>query len=94
LPNLIVRTEQARKMLGIVGNTLFYESYINRGDGDEFVPGTDVRRLRPVQLGERAVGYLVDEIDALIEGLRRWRDANPPKPRQAIGVKHHETVAA
>jgi hypothetical protein len=64
-------------MLG-VGNTHFYEAYVYRGD-DEFIPGTDVRRLRPVPLGERAVGYFVDEIQALAADLRRWRDANPPK---------------
>jgi predicted DNA-binding transcriptional regulator AlpA len=86
----IVRNKGAREMLG-VGNSIFYENYIYRG-ADECIPGTDVPRLKPVALGERAVGYFVDEIEAVIAGLRRWRDANPPKLRAPI--RRQESVAA
>jgi predicted DNA-binding transcriptional regulator AlpA len=78
----IVRNKGAREMLGI-GNSIFYDKYIYRGS-DEFIPGTDVPRLKPVALGDRAVGYFVDEVEAVIAGLRRWRDANPHKQRVAI----------
>ena len=89
----IVRNASARAILG-VGKTAFHEDYVYRG-GDEFVPGTDVPRLKPVPLGIRSVGYFTDEIEALVEGLRRYRDANPPKPRTPIGTKRHaESVAA
>ena len=89
----IVRKPDARKMLG-VGSTVFHEDYVYNG-ADEFVPGTNVPRLKPVMLGERrAVGYFTDEIDALIEGLRRWRDNNPPKPRSPVGVPKQHAVAA
>jgi hypothetical protein len=91
MSNLIVRSKGARSMLG-VGNTRFYEDYVFRGD-DQFVPGTDVPRLRPVPLGVRSVGYFVDEIEALAAGLRRYRDANPPKARTAVR-RHAEGVAA
>jgi hypothetical protein len=95
MPKQIVRKPAARALLG-VGNTVFHEDYVYAGS-DEFVPGTDVPRLKPVPLGtRRAVGYFTDEIDALIEGLRRWRDANPPKPRSPIGLpkRHAESAAA
>jgi hypothetical protein len=38
------------------------------------VPGTTIRRLKPVQLGERAIGFFEDEADELLENLRRFRD--------------------
>jgi len=88
MSNLIVRSKGARAMLG-VGNTRFFEDYVYRG-GDELIPGTDVPRLRPVALGQRSVGYFVDEIQALAAGLRRYRDAHPPKSRP----RRQESVAA
>jgi hypothetical protein len=41
-----------------VGTTVFGERYVDKG-GDPFVPDTDgtVLRVRPVSLGERAVGF-------------------------------------
>jgi predicted DNA-binding transcriptional regulator AlpA len=87
----IVRNKGAREMLG-VGNSIFYENYVYRGS-DENIPGTDVPRLKPVALGERAVGYFVDEVEAVIAGLRRWRDANPSKQRIAIR-RHTEGAVA
>ena len=69
----ILRPAAARKELGM-GKTKFHEDYRYTPGGDEFVPGTTIRRLKPVQLGKRAIGFFEDEIDALRESLRRLRD--------------------
>jgi hypothetical protein len=57
---------------------MFDENYVDRG-GNPLVPNTDIPRLRPVQLGARAIGFFSDEIDNLIEALRRLRDTTPRK---------------
>ena len=46
-----------------VGRSMFYAKYIRSG------------RLRLVPLGERAVGAVEDEVDALIEEIIAERDA-------------------
>jgi hypothetical protein len=61
-----------------VGSTTFYETYVYRPGGDEFIPGTAIPRLRFVKLGLRAVGAFSDEVFALVEALRIARDAAPP----------------
>ena len=81
MPKQIERPEVARGRIG-VGKTNFDQNFVNRGDGHNTVPGTDVPRLRAVALGLRAVGFFSDEVDALIEGLRRWRDSTPQPPRK------------
>jgi hypothetical protein len=63
-----------------VGKTKFHEDFIDTG-GDPYVPGTKVRRLKPVRIGLRAMAFIDDEIDELIEGLRRERDKNLPRRR-------------
>jgi hypothetical protein len=70
----ILRGRAAWQKVG-VGKTKFSDDYVLRDDGDLHVPGTDqqVRRVRPVALGERNIGFIEDEIDALIEALRKWR---------------------
>jgi predicted DNA-binding transcriptional regulator AlpA len=75
MSNYILRQPTVCERLG-VGNTVFHAKFV----GDGFVPGTNVPRLKPVPLGLRSVGYFADELDALIEGMRRWRDANPRRP--------------
>jgi hypothetical protein len=60
-----------------IGKTKFNEDYVHhpdRPDERECVPGTDVLRLKPVPLGEKAIGFLDDEVDALVEGIRAERD--------------------
>jgi predicted DNA-binding transcriptional regulator AlpA len=69
MSNYILRQPAACERLG-VGKTVFHAKFVGEG----VVPGTNVPRLRPVPLGLRSVGYFSDEIDALIEGMRRWRD--------------------
>jgi excisionase family DNA binding protein len=60
----IVRKNEVLKRLGI-RKTTFYETFIKTG------------RLRFVKIGVRAVGIIEDELDALIEELRRERDRMP-----------------
>jgi hypothetical protein len=82
VPN-ILRTLAACRKIGI-GKTYFTTDFVLKHDNDRFVPGTDntVRRVRPVRLGERAVGFFSDELDSLAEALRQWRDSKPTVPRK------------
>jgi hypothetical protein len=64
-----------------VGITKLDEDFVDYGDGKDKVPDTDIKRLRPVRLGKKAHGFISDEVDALIEALRRERDSKPPPPR-------------
>jgi hypothetical protein len=68
----------ARLKVG-VGRTKFHQDYVLHDENDPYVPGTDsrVHRVRPVALGERAMGFFEDELNTLIEELRDWRNANP-----------------
>jgi predicted DNA-binding transcriptional regulator AlpA len=60
----ILRKRQVLERLGIRKTTL-YDCFIKTG------------RLRFVKIGARAVGIIEDELDALIEELRRERDQRP-----------------
>ena len=60
----ILRKRDVLERLGIRETTL-YESFIKTG------------KLRFVKIGARAVGVIEDELDALIEELRRERDQGP-----------------
>ncbi len=63
-----------------VGRTKFDEDYVYREGGPEFIPGTNVPRLRLANLGPRALGAFSDEVDAVVEGLRAERDEKQSKP--------------
>jgi hypothetical protein len=82
MSNLILRPKDARVRLG-VAKTHFDENFVHRDSADASVPGAGgtVPRLRPVPLGIRAIGFFSDEIDTVIEALRRWRDQQPAAPR-------------
>ncbi|MDR6306242.1 putative ATP-dependent Lon-type protease [Nitrobacter vulgaris] len=54
-----------------VGRTKFNDDYVYREGGAEFIPGTSIPRLRPVRLGPRAIAFAEDEVEAVIEALRR-----------------------
>jgi predicted DNA-binding transcriptional regulator AlpA len=64
LAKRILRKREVLERLGI-GKTAFHESFIKTG------------RLRFVKIDPRAVGVIEDELDALIEELRRERDRRP-----------------
>ena len=60
----ILRKRELLERLGI-RKTAFYDLFVATG------------KLRPVNIGTRAVGYLEDEVDELIEDMRRERDRKP-----------------
>src|SRR3954453_22562241 len=60
----VLRKREVLERLGI-RKTSLYESLIKTG------------KLRFVKIGARAVGVIEDELDALIEELRRERDQGP-----------------
>jgi hypothetical protein len=63
-----------------VGKTKFYRDIVQRSDAAEYVPGTKVRRLRLAELGPKVTVAFEDEVDALVEGLRRERDEKLRSP--------------
>jgi hypothetical protein len=76
-----------------VGRTKFFEDYVLKPGRDKpgaCIPGTSVPRLRLVQIGERALAAIEDEVDELIDALRAARDkAHHPKPRKST-TQHAE----
>ena len=72
MPN-VLRPREACAKLG-VGRSNFYEKFVLQEGGPAHLRGTNIPRLRPIVLGDRARGFVDDEIDALIKSLRRLRD--------------------
>jgi hypothetical protein len=65
-----------------IGKDKFWKDYVYHAGGDEFVPGTNVPRLKPINLGPNSTGFYDSGVRALTEGLsgaintlRRLRDA-------------------
>jgi len=56
-----------------IGKTMFFRSIVYHDGGDPLIPGTNVPRLRLIRIGSKALGAVEDEVDGLIEGLRRER---------------------
>jgi hypothetical protein len=56
-----------------VGRTKFNDDFVYHEGGPEFIPGTRIPRLRAVRLGPRAIAFAEDEVEAVIEALRRER---------------------
>jgi hypothetical protein len=52
-----------------VGHTKAYDDYIYHPGGDEFIPGTNIRRARRIPLGPRAIGFDDRVINEIAEGL-------------------------
>ena len=73
-PKRIVREPEAYSRLGC-RRTKFRKDYRFHSADDPNVPGTDIPRLRPVELGPRNVGFVDSEIDDLIDALVELRDA-------------------
>ena len=59
-----------------VGRTKFNEDIVYREGGPEFIPGTDVPRLKLAHLSPRCVAGFEDEVEAVVEGLRAHRDGS------------------
>ena len=81
-PRKILRPKETWASLGC-GKTKFDEDYRFHTPDDPFVPGTEIPRLKPIPLGERNIGYLEHEKDALIDALAELRDAVPVAPHRA-----------
>jgi hypothetical protein len=58
-----------------VGKTKFYEDIVYREGGDEFIPGTNIPRLRLASLSDRVRVGFEDEVNAIAEAIRKERDA-------------------
>src|SRR4051812_18635871 len=58
----ILRLPEVRERLG-VGRTTLYERFVRTG------------RLRPVQIGPRAIGFVECDVDGIIDELVAQRDA-------------------
>jgi predicted DNA-binding transcriptional regulator AlpA len=70
-PRKILRPKETWNKVGC-GKTKFEQDYRWHSDNDPDVPGAPgVKRLKPIRLGPRNVGFLEHEIDALIEGLAK-----------------------
>jgi hypothetical protein len=77
----VLRLNGVQKQTGL-GKTNLIENYIYHGrEGEEFVADTDIKRLRPIRLGPRALGFLASEVDDLIAALARRRDSHPETMR-------------
>ena len=71
-----------------VGRTKFNDDYVYHDAGPEFITGTRIPRLRPVRLGPRAIAFADDEVEAVIEALRRERETrNIAKPSTLSGTR-------
>jgi predicted DNA-binding transcriptional regulator AlpA len=73
-PRKILRPKETWAKLGC-GKTTFEKLYRFHRANDPFVPNTEIRRLKPVPLGERNIGFLEHEADDLIDALAELRDA-------------------
>jgi hypothetical protein len=75
-----------------VGHSKFHDDFVLHDESNPYVPGTTIPRLRSVPLGGRAIGFFDDEIAALVEALRAWRDdptAKRPQRAPIPNTKHH-----
>lgn len=77
MPRKILRPPEARARVAR-GRTAFEDNYRLHDAADPFIPGTRIPRLKPVAIGPRNIGYLEDEVDAVIDALAAMRDSRPP----------------
>jgi hypothetical protein len=54
-----------------VGRTKLHEDFLLRDESDPLIPGTDVKRLRTVPLGVKALGVTDAEVRRVVNGLQR-----------------------
>ena len=58
-----------------IGKTKFNADIVYHEGGEEFIPGTNIPRLRLMKLGGRITIGFADEVEAIVEALRAARDA-------------------
>jgi hypothetical protein len=57
-----------------ISRSTFHDNFVLHSAADPFIPGTDVPRLKLLHLAPNAAAAFNDEVQAVVEGLRRWRD--------------------
>jgi hypothetical protein len=77
-------TRKRKGRLG-VSKTTFFERFVLHDVSDPYLPGTTVRRLRLLRLAPKATAVFDREVDELIEGLRKWRDAGCAVRAKPVG---------
>src|SRR5262245_30754924 len=88
-PKRIVREREAHDRLGC-GRSKFRRDYVLRDPDDPCIPGTQIKRLRPVPLGVRNHGFLDRELDDLVDAFAAERDRPSKRPApspQAAAIK-------
>jgi predicted DNA-binding transcriptional regulator AlpA len=83
MPEVILRLKEVLKRLAC-GKTKFEDDYRYRTADKPYVPDTDIPRIKPIPLGERNIGFLQSELDALIAALAKLRRADAPVDREPI----------
>jgi hypothetical protein len=78
-----------------VGRTKLHEDFLLRDERDPLIPGTDVKRIRTVPLGVKAVGVTDAEVRRVVEGLERCagraeRNRRPTQRSAKSAVAHGE----
>jgi hypothetical protein len=71
-----------------VGHTKFYNDYVEREGAGAFIPGTNVKRLKVSNLGPKARGVTIEEVERVVTELaalphkpwRQARDRDEPAP--------------
>ena len=77
----IVRESEAFQRLGCK-RSKFRRDFVLRDRRKPHVPDTQIKRLKPVYIGVRNIGFLDSEIDALITALAA-QTKRPVKRKQA-----------
>jgi hypothetical protein len=78
-----------------VGKTNFFTNYVHveGGSPEQYIPGTRVPKLRLVKIGLRATAAFDDEVDELVEALRRERDKATKHPKDRKLSQHSRAGA-
>ena len=88
----IERPKTAAKAFG-VGKTLFSNNYVLRDPAQPHIPGTSIPRLRPIPLGEKAIGFFSDEIAAVQDALGKLRGKKIVWPKKTPATKTSQVTA-
>jgi hypothetical protein len=93
--NLLYNKRNSRHpgRLGISRST-FHDNFVLHSAADPFIPGTDVPRLKLLHLAPNAAAAFNDDIDALEEGLRRWRDKSFAERKRNTTKSHNQPEVA
>jgi hypothetical protein len=77
-----------------IGRSTFYDNFVQHSADDPFIPGTDVPRLKLLRLSANATACFDDEVDGVIEGLKRWRDKSFAERKRSPKSENQPEAAA